>query len=293
MKKAIFHGAATALVTPFNNGEIDMDCMNQLIDRQHEGGISALVIGGTTGEGAVLSANEKIRLYNESIDYCAGRMKMICGIGHNNTREALTLAKHAELAGADAVMLSTPYYNKATQAGLVKHFFYVADSIGIPVIVYNVPSRTGVGIQPATYQKLSEHPNINGVKEASGNISEYAKSKALCGDAMNFWSGNDADTTAMMALGAKGVISVASNILPDLVVELCQLCADNDFPAAAALNDRCCRFFSDLFLEVNPIPVKSAIAALGLCREEFRLPLCPMTANNLNTLLASLRSLSE
>lgn len=292
MKEAVFQGAATAIVTPFRMGKVDFESFGKLLDFQAEGGVSAIVVCGTTGEGATLTESEKLALYEFSVQRCRGRMKVICGIGNNDTAKALDLALKAKALGADAVMLVTPYYNKSTQEGLVRHFFHVADGADIPLIVYNVPSRTGIGIQPETYARLCEHPNINGVKEASGNIAEFGRSKALCGEKMHFWSGNDSDTVAMMALGAKGVISVASNLLPDAVSRLCQLCLAGDFAAASALNERFADIFSKLFIEVNPIPVKHALHYLGLCGSELRLPLCGMDEASLAALIKSIENLS-
>lgn len=276
MKTAIFQGAATAIVSPFAQGELDIPAFCKILDYQAEGGISAIVVCGTTGEGATLTEEEKLRLYDVCIQRSAGRMKVICGVGSNNTSQALKLAKKAELLGADGVMVVTPYYNKTSQEGLVQHFFHVADGIGIPVIVYNVPSRTGIGIQPDTYVKLAEHPNINGAKEASGNVGEFAHVQAMCGKKLNFWSGNDSDTLAMMALGAQGVISVASNILPDAVSQICHLCLEGDFSAAAKINRKYIDIFNALFIDVNPIPIKEALNYLGFCKNELRLPLVNM-----------------
>ena len=284
MKTAIFQGSGTAIVTPFRDGKLDLECFRKLIDYQAEGGTAAIIVCGTTGEGATLTDEEKLSLYDACIQQTAGRMKVICGIGNNNTAAALHLARQAENLGADGVMLVTPYYNKTSQAGLVQHFFHVAEGISIPMIVYNVPSRTGIGIQPETYVKLGTHPNINGVKEASGQVGEFGRVKAMCGQTLHFWSGNDADTVAMMALGAQGVISVASNLLPDAVSQICRLCLEGNFPAAAALNERYAELFSKLFIEVNPIPVKTAMGILGLCRDEMRLPLCCIAPQNRATL---------
>lgn len=276
MKKAIFEGAATAIVTPFRDGVIDVPALKKLIDFQADGGISALIVCGSTGEAATLSEEETALMYQLCTEYTNGRMKVICGIGANNTQTALRRANLARDAGADGVLMVTPYYNKTTQNGLIAHFEYVADRADIPVIVYNVPSRTGIGIAPETYAALAKHPNINGVKEAGGSLSDFARSKALCGDELVFWSGNDADTVGMMALGAKGVISVASNIVPDAVALLCALCLSGRFDAAALLNDRYAALFHALFIEVNPIPVKAAMEMLGLCGGELRLPLLPI-----------------
>ena len=256
MNNPVFSGVGTALVTPFRNGALDLDVFTKLIDRQIEGGVAAVIVCGTTGESATLTPEEEETLYRSAVNKSAGKMKVIAGIGSNNTRKAMAMARRAKAAGADALLMVTPYYNKTSQVGLVEHFTYVADRAELPVILYNVPSRTGVGIQPETYAVLAEHPNICGVKEASGDLAAFARNKALCGDRLTFWSGNDSDTVAMMALGAQGVISVASNLVPGDVSELCQLCLNGDYTAAAALNERYMPLFHGLFREVNPIPVK-------------------------------------
>ena len=280
MKAPIFTGCATALVTPMLGKSIDYASLARLIEQQYAGGVSALVICGTTGEGATVSYKEHEDLYRFAVEQSAGRMKIIAGIGSNDTAAALDMAAVAADCGADGLLMVTPYYNKTTQAGLVEHFSYVADRAALPVILYNVPSRTGVGIAPETYAVLADHPNINGVKEASGDIGSFAKEKALCGDRLTFWSGNDSDTVAMMALGAKGVISVASNLVPAEVSRLCALCSQGDYPAAAQLNEQYMDLFSVLFREVNPIPVKTAMALAGLCGGDMRLPLVPMGEAN-------------
>lgn len=277
MKIPLFTGSATALVTPFAAGSIDYAALERLIGRQYAGNTAALIICGTTGEGATVSTQEHSELYRFAVEKAAGRMKVIAGIGSNDTAAALSMAELAEDAGADGLLMVTPYYNKSTQAGLIEHFVYVADRVSTPLIVYNVPTRTGVGITPETYAVLADHPNINGVKEASGNIAEFARTKALCGDRLNFWSGNDSDTVAMTALGAKGVISVASNVVPAAISRLCSLCLDGDFPAAAKLNEAYMDLFAAMFWEVNPIPVKTAMAMMGLCSGDMRLPLVPMS----------------
>ena len=276
LKQPLFTGAATAIVTPFKDGAVDLDTFGRLIELQYAGGVSALVVCGTTGEAATLTDREREALIHAAAERSAGRMKIIAGIGSNDPSKALAAAETAGAAGADGLLMVTPYYNKTTQAGLVEHFRYVADRTDRPVILYNVPSRTGVGIAPETYEILADHPNIAGVKEAGGDIAAFARAKALCGDRLVFWSGNDSDTVAMMALGAKGVISVASNIVPDVVSRLCALCAAGEYPAAAALNERFMDLFHGLFSEVNPIPVKTAMGLLGRCSPELRLPLVPM-----------------
>ena len=280
MKSPIFTGSGTAIVTPMQAGSIDYEAFARLIEAQYAGGTAALIVCGTTGEGATLSPREHEDLFRFAAERSAGRMKIIAGIGSNDTAAAMEMAKRSENAGADGLLMVTPYYNKTTQAGLIEHFTYVADRSPLPVILYNVPSRTGVGIAPETYAALAEHPNIAGVKEASGSIGEFARTKALCGDKVTFYSGNDSDTVAMMALGARGVISVASNVVPEVVSRLCALCDAGDYPAAAALNEEYMDLFAGLFWEVNPIPVKASMAMVGLCGEEMRLPLVPMSAVN-------------
>ena len=277
MKAPLFTGACTAVVTPFRDGGLDLDAFSRLLELQYAGGVSALAVCGTTGEAATLTPAEHEALYRLAAKRSSGRMKIIAGIGSNNTKHAAYMASTAADAGADGVLMVTPYYNKTTQAGLIDHFSYVADRSPLPVILYNVPSRTGVGIAPETYAVLAEHPNINGVKEASGDIGAFARTAALCGDRMNFWSGNDGDTVAMMALGAKGVVSVASNLVPDVVSRLCRLCAEGDYDAASALNRRYMPLFDILFREVNPIPVKTAMGMLGRCLPDMRLPLVAMS----------------
>jgi 4-hydroxy-tetrahydrodipicolinate synthase len=280
VKTPLFTGAATAIVTPFRDGALDLDTLSRLIELQYAGGISAIVVCGTTGEAATLTYDEQEALYRHTVQAVHGRMKVIAGIGANDTAKALHMASLAQQAGADGLLMVTPYYNKTTQAGLLAHFTCVADHIPLPLVVYNIPSRTGIGIEPETYALLAQHPNINGVKEASGNIAAFARTMALCGDKLTFWSGNDSDTVPMMALGAKGVVSVASNLVPDVVTRLCRLCLAGDYKAAAALNAQYMDLFTALFYEVNPIPVKTALGLLGRCSSQLRLPLVPMSPAN-------------
>lgn len=273
LKTPIFKGCCTAIVTPFDNGKINYDRFAELLDFQYENGVSAIVVCGTTGENAAMTQYE----HEEMIDFCcsknSGRMKIIAGVGSNNTEKALKLAKSAKHFGADGILMVTPYYNKTSQKGLIEHFTYVADRVDIPMILYNVPSRTGIGIKAETYEELSRHPNINGVKEASGDFSLVAMTRALCGDSLNIWSGNDDNTLPMMAMGALGVISVASNIVPAAVSKLCTLCLDENFSAAEELMRKYAKLFSALFIETNPMPVKAAMSLLGLDSGEVRLPL--------------------
>ena len=289
VKTPIFKGSCTAIVTPYGENGIDYTAMARLIEQQYEGGTAALVVCGTTGENATQQAWE----HDELVDFCVkrtnGRMKIIVGVGSNNTQTALKFAENAKHAGADGILMVTPYYNKTTQAGLVKHFSYVADRVDIPMILYNVPSRTGIGISAATYKELSEHPNINGVKEASGDMTLFATARAMCGNDLYFWSGNDDNTVPMMAFGALGVISVASNIIPSAVAMLCRKCLEGDFIGASEIYCRYADLYSKLFIETNPIPVKTAMNLMGLGAGVLRLPLTEMSPGNLNKLKVSMK----
>lgn len=289
VKVPVFSGSCTAIVTPFSENGVDYERLKKNIDFQYENGSSALVICGTTGEAATLSENEQEEMLRFSVRHNAGRMKLIAGIGCNDTVKALHRAENARFAGADAVLMVTPYYNKSTQKGLIEHFTYVADRVDIPMILYNVPSRTGIGLEAQTYKTLSQHPNINGVKEASGNIAAAAHVRSLCGDDLYIWSGNDSDTVPLMALGALGVISVASNIVPAVVAKLCTLCLDGDFRAATELYGKYSVLFSALFIETNPIPVKTAMQLLDMDSGLMRLPLTAMGEENKAALRAAMR----
>lgn len=288
MKTPIFTGAGTAIVTPFRGNTIDFDKMAELIDMQYNGGVSAVIVCGTTGENATQPVSE----HEELVDFCvkknAGRMKIIAGVGSNDTMTSVRLAESAKDSGADGILMVTPYYNKTTQRGLVSHFTTVADRVDIPMILYNVPSRTGIGIAAETYKILSKHPNINGVKEASGDFSLFSRMRALCEDDLFVWSGNDDNTVPMMSMGALGVISVASNIVPEAVTELCRLCLNKDFDAATKLYFKYADLFAKLFIEVNPIPVKTAMNLLGMDVGDLRLPLVAMAPENLEKLKTSL-----
>lgn len=280
-KIPVFIGSGTAMVTPFDReNRIDYAKMAELIDLQYAGGTSAIIVNGTTGENATQPLDEHEAFVDFCVKHTAGRMKVIAGVGSNDTMTSIRLARSAEASGADGILMVTPYYNRSTQAGLVQHFTYVADRVKIPMILYNVPSRTTVSISVDTYKILSQHPNINGVKEASGDLSLFARTRAVCGDELNVWSGNDDNTVALMAMGAKGVISVASNILPAAVAELCELCLKDDFKAASELYFKYADFFEKMFIEVNPVPVKTAMNMLGMEVGELRLPLWKMSEDN-------------
>lgn len=289
MKTPIFRGSCTAIVTPFSETGIDYAQLDRQLDLQAENGTAAVVVCGTTGENPTLSGDEFEELIRHTILACQGRMKVIVGVGSNNTATALRKARTAKAVGADGILMVTPYYNKTSQKGLVEHFTHVADRVDIPMILYNVPSRTGIGIRPETYRILSEHPNINGVKEASGDFSAFAMARSLCEESLFFWSGNDDNTVPMMSMGALGVISVASNILPGVVSRLCALCLEGDYPAAAALYRKYTALFAALFIETNPMPVKAAMKLLGLDSGLVRLPLTTLSEEHLQTLRGAMR----
>ena len=280
VKTPIFKGSCTAIVTPFDEHGINFDKMKELIDFQYDNGTSAIVVCGTTGENATMTQYEHEALIEFVCRYNDSRMKIIAGVGSNDTKKALRFAQCAMRCDADGILMVTPYYNKTTQKGLAEHFTYVADRVDIPMIVYNVPSRTSIGIKADTYKKLSEHPNINGVKEASGDFSLFTITRALCGNDLYIWSGNDDNTVPMMAMGALGVISVASNIVPGVVAKLCDLCLDNRFEEAQKLYFKYADLFADLFIETNPIPVKTAMKLMGMDNGRLRLPLTAMYQPN-------------
>ena len=290
MKTPVFEGACTAIVTPFCERGIDSSALKKQLDFQAENGIKAVVIAGTTGENAALELREYELLCLHAIRHAAGRMKCIVGIGGNHTEECLRKAEFAEAAGADALLMTAPYYNKTTQAGLVAHFSYVADRIGIPLILYNVPSRTAIGISAETYAALAAHPMINGVKESSGDFSLIAEIRNRCSE-FNIWCGNDDQTIPMMALGARGTVSVASNVIPADVSEICELCLNGNFEAARHRYGRIAQLCRLLFAETNPIPVKAAMAMCGTDSGLLRLPLVPLTSGNADLLRAELEKL--
>lgn len=285
----IFTGVATALITPLTESGVDYPAMGRLIDDQIANGIPALVIAGTTGEGATLSDEEHKALVSFSVERAAGRCKIIAGTGSNDTAYAISLSRYCCDAGADALLVVTPYYNKATQNGLVKMYETIADAVTKPIIVYNVPSRTGVGIQPQTYLRLAEHPNIRAIKEANGNISAIAETMALVGDKLDLYSGNDDQITPILSLGGAGVISVLSNVAPRETIAICDSFFKGDITESARLQLRYLPLISALFSEVNPIPVKAAMAAQGFCENYLRLPLTEMEKAHEDVLLAEMR----
>ena len=276
MAKTIFCGVGTALVTPFSaNGNVDFEKLKELTEIQIANGVNAIVACGTTGEKSTLRHEEHLKVIETIIQTSAGRVPVVAGTGSNDTLYTLELSKAAEQMGADALLMVTPYYNKTSQDGLVQHFTYVADRVHTPIILYNVPSRTGMDIQPETYARLCKHPNIVATKEANGNFSALAKTIRLCGADLDIYSGNDDQTVAMMAMGAKGVISVFPNVAPAVMSQLCQKALAGDFAGATALQSRYLDGMNSMFADVNPIPVKEAMNQIGLNVGECRMPLFP------------------
>lgn len=291
MKNTIFTGAGVAIVTPMNaDGSINFDALGENIEYQIANGTDAIIICGTTGESATMTDEEHVECIRYCIEKVNKRVPVIAGTGSNDTKYAVDLSKEAEKLGADALLVVTPYYNKTSQRGLIAHFTAIADSVNIPIILYNVPSRTGVNISVDTYVTLSKHRNIAGIKEASGNLSTVAKIIAACGDDIDVYSGNDDQIVPIMALGGKGVISVASNILPRETHEIAQYCLDNNVAKAAELQLKYLDLMNNLFIDVNPIPVKEAMNILGMKAGECRLPLLRMEQSKIDILTASLRN---
>lgn len=284
MKHAIFTGVCTALVTPFLNDAVNYPMMELLLRRQIRAGIQAVVLCGTTGESPTLSDCEKLEMFRRGKRYVGESCKIIAGTGSNDTQHALALSQAAETAGADALLVVSPYYNKATADGLITHYASIAAGVHIPVIVYNVPSRTGVDIPVSVYQSLSQIPNIAGVKEASGDITKIARIRAVCPEEFSVWSGNDDQAAAVMALGGNGVISVLSNVLPEKTQAMAMAALDGDFDTAADLQIQLLPLIEALFSEVNPIPVKAAMKLIGYDCGECRLPLTPISQENMKKL---------
>ena len=280
MKKCVFRGVCTALVTPFLDAKVNYPMAEQLLRRQIDAGVDAVVLAGTTGEAPTLSDTEKIELFRRCKSYTGDQCTIIAGTGSNSTEHAVALSQAAEKAGADALLVVTPYYNKATPSGLLRHYQSIADAVGIPVIVYNVPSRTGVDIPISVYQQLSAIPNIIGVKEASTDIGKLAKIRRICADELHIWSGNDDMTVPVISLGGQGVISVLSNICPAETKAITQAALSGDYATAAALQFRLLPLTELLFCEVNPIPVKEAMRYIGYDCGPCRLPLTELSAEN-------------
>ena len=290
MKHTIFTGAATALVTPFTEEGIDWDAFGRLIDFQLEQGIDALVVAGTTGEGSTVTDREHEDMTAFCVKRVAGKVPVIAGTGSNNTAHAIERTKTACKAGADAVLLVTPYYNKTTQRGLVASFAAVADASSVPCILYNVPSRTGLNMLPQTLAELAKHEKIAAVKEACGSISQVAKERELCGDSLDVYSGNDDQTVPVLSLGGKGVISTVGNIVPGEMAEMCRRFFAGDVKGAADLQLKLLSLMNQTMIETNPIPVKAACAAMGFGKYILRLPLVPMEEGNRQKLLELMRA---
>ena len=284
-----FTGSGVALVTPFKDGKVNFDKLGELIEFHIENSTDALIICGTTGEAATMPDAEHLSVIEYAVKKAGGRIPIVAGTGSNDTAHGVNLSKHAEDLGADALLLVTPYYNKATQQGLIKHYTKMAEAVKVPIILYNVPSRTGVNILPETLLKLSEIPNIIGVKEASGNIGQVAKIAALCGDKMAIYSGDDNMTLPIMSLGGVGVISVIANILPKETHDLTQKFFDGDIEGSRELQLKMLSLMNAMFIEVNPIPVKTAMNILGFDLGELRLPMCEMDVGNLEKLKNAMR----
>ena len=285
-EKPIFQGAATALITPLTEKGVDYATMGRLIDWQISQGIDALVIAGTTGEGSTLTDEEHREVLKFSVERAAGRVPIIAGTGSNDTDYAISLSRFACDVGCDALLLVTPYYNKATQKGLITMYTAIADQVNRPIILYNVPSRTGVNIEPETYLSLSAHENIVGVKEANGNIGKIMSLFALAGDRLDIYSGNDDQIVPIMSVGGQGVISVLSNLMPKETSRLCHSMLEGDVKGAARMQLEYHPLIDALFCEVNPIPVKAAMAAMGYGENFLRLPLTPMEDGHWQTLKA-------
>ena len=290
MKERVFTGAASALITPMNeDASVNFERLNSLVEEQIKAGIDALVICGTTGEKSTLRYDEHVKVIETAAKVAAGRVPIIAGTGSNDTVYSVELCDDAASVGADAFLMVTPYYNKTSQAGLVAHYNYIADRVSKPIILYNVPSRTGVNIKPETYRELSRHPRIVATKEASGDLSLIAQIKYMCGDELDIYSGNDDQTVPIMSLGGIGVISVLSNLCPDVMHELCAAYLSGDTAKATQMQIKYTGLMNALFCDVNPIPVKEAMNMMGMDVGPCRLPLYPMSDSSKALLEAKLR----
>ena len=290
MKKTVFTGAGVAIVTPmFEDGSVNYDVLGQLIEYQIENGTDAIISCGTTGESATLDNQEHSDVLSYTIKKVNGRVPVVAGTGSNDTRYAVELSRHAQEAGADALLMVTPYYNKTSQTGLINHYHYVADRVDVPIILYNVPSRTGCNIQPTTYVELAKHPNIVATKEASGDISSIAKTISLCGDDLAVYSGNDDQVIPILSLGGKGVISVFSNIYPQKMHQICAEFFNGNTEKSRDMMLHYLDLMNGLFCDVNPIPVKEAMNMMGYQCGPCRMPLAPMSESAKVSLAALLK----
>ena len=291
MKKTIFEGMATAIVTPMTRDGIDYDALGRFIEFQIENGINAIVVMGTTGENATIEYADQKEIIRFTVEKVNKRVPVIAGTGTNNTDHVLHNTKNACEVGADAILVVTPYYNKATQNGLFQHFWTIADASDVPVILYNVPGRTGCNLLPRTVARLAEHENIVAIKEATGNVAQMVEIVHLCGDKIDVYSGEDALTVPMMAMGAKGTISVLSNVAPAQSVAMTDACRAGDFKTAAKMQADLLPLINALFSEVNPIPAKAGVSAMGFGQENLRLPLTPMEDGTRAVLFEEMRKL--
>jgi len=291
MKNTVFTGMATAIITPMTSEGIDYEALGRLIEFQIENGINAIVVMGTTGENATIEPEDQKKVIAYTVEKVAKRVPVIAGTGTNNTEHVLANTRVACEVGADAVLVVTPYYNKATQTGLIKHFTAVADASTVPVIMYNVPGRTGCNLLPKSVAVLAEHPNIVAVKEATGNMAQMVEIMALCGDKIDVYSGEDALTVAMMAMGGAGTISVLSNVVPKESVAMTDACKAGNYPEAAAWQCKLLPLIDCLFSQVNPVPVKAAMAAMGFGQDYLRMPLTPMEEPFRSAMYAEMRKL--
>ena len=291
MKKTIFTGMATAIVTPMTADAIDYEALDRFLDFQIENGINAIVVMGTTGENVTIEFEEQKKIIEFTVKKVAGRVPVIAGTGTNNTEHVLANTRNACEVGVDAVLVVTPYYNKATQNGLIKHFTAVADASSVPVILYNVPGRTGCGLTPKPVAALAEHPNIVAIKEATGNMAQMVEIMHLCGDKIDVYSGEDALTVPMMAMGSAGTISVLSNVAPREAVAMTDACKRGDYATAAKMQCDLLPLINALFSEVNPIPAKAGGSAMGFGEENLRMPLTPMEPEHREVLFAEMRKL--
>ena len=290
MKKEIFRGVGTAISTPFEGDAVNYKAYDRLLNYQLDNDIDAIIVCGTTGESATMDIDERKQLIEHTVLRTSGRAKVIAGTGGNNTKEVIAMSKFADSIGVDGLLVVTPYYNKATQDGLVKHYKLVADSVNIPIIAYNVPSRTGINITPETCKKLAEISNINAIKEASGDISQVAKIAALCGDDLNIYSGNDDQIIPVLALGGKGVISVLSNVMPFYTRQMVMEYLDGHIDSARRMQLDVLDLCEALFSEVNPIPVKEALNQMGFDFGQPRMPLTQMSRDKAKVLTKSLQN---
>lgn len=287
---SLFKGSGVAIITPFNDRGIDFKKLEELLEWQIKSGIDAIIICGTTGEASTMTEKERKDAIKFTVDTVKGRIPVIAGTGSNCTQSAINMSKWAESIGVDGVLVITPYYNKTTQKGLVEHFKAVASSIKIPVVIYNVPGRTGLNLKPKTLEKLCHIENIAAVKEASGDISQIAQIKALCGDKIDLYSGNDDQTIPILSLGGIGVISVLANIIPEDMHNMCKLFLEGNIKEALALQLKALSLMNSMFIETNPIPIKTAMNILGMDVGNLRLPLCSMSEENLEIVKAELKN---